>query len=127
MTEITAISLDEIVSAIGPNLVPPSDSMSDGDLMRSMLAMHGVLVLTSIIDVQLLPESERSMVGDLREAATKAHSLAHDLIAKRSTCAVEEFLLQYLDAIETTEYILDMLNQSAAYHFGRMAECKMNG
>jgi hypothetical protein len=135
-THDATISLDEIVSAIGPNLVPPSDSMSDGDLTRSMLAMQGVLVLASFIDVQLcvrplpgwrFPESERPMVSELREAATKAYSLAHDLIAKRSIDAVEEFLLQYTDVIETAEYILQSLNQREAYRFGRMAEWKMTG
>ena len=126
-TDDAGTYLVEIFAAIGPNLIrieqiDESGNIGDGDLTRALMAMEGILVITSVIDIQKL-ESEALMVGDLREAATKVQSLARDLISRRSihADAVEEFLSQYQDVLETTDYILVTLNQRAAYRFGRMA------
>ena len=126
-TDDASTYLVEIFAAIGPNLIrieqiDESGSIGDGDLTRSLMAMEGILVITSVIDIQKL-ESVALMVGDLREAATKVQSLARDLISRRSihADAVEKFLSQYQDVLETTDYILETLNQRAAYRFGLLA------
>lgn len=131
MTEIdNTTPLDEILATIQPNLIPlhqieKSGCATPAELLRAMSAMQGILVLTSVIDVQLLPESERGIVGDLRETAALGHSLAHDLIAKRSPSAMNSFLDAYEDALDSAEYLLNLVNQRMAFRFGRMTECKM--
>jgi hypothetical protein len=126
-TDDASTYLVEIFAAIGPNLIrieqiDESGNIGDGDLTRALMAMAGVLVIADVIDIQKL-ESEALMVRDLRDAATKVQSLARDLIYRRSihADAVEEFLSQYQDVLETTDYILQTLNQRAAYRFGLLA------
>ena len=124
-TDDASTYLVEIFAAIGPNLIrieqiDESGNIGDGDLTRALMAMAGVLVIADVIDIQKL-KSEALMVRDLRDAATKVQSLARDLIYRRSIHAVEEFLSQYQDVLETTDYILQTLNQRAAYRFGLLA------
>jgi hypothetical protein len=126
-TDDASTYLVEIFAAIGPNLIPlekidESGNIGDGDMTRALMAMEAIIVITNVIDAQKL-ESEALMVDDLREAATKVQSLARDLISRRSihADAVEEFLSQYQDVLETTDYILVTLNQRAAYRFGKLA------
>ena len=93
-------------------------------LARAMAATSGIIVLTSVIDVQRLPEILRPMVDDLREATITGLSLARDLIPARSN-GLAKFLSHYVDVIDSTEDVLNSVNQRLAYRFGRMAECKM--
>jgi hypothetical protein len=124
----STITLEEILTNIQANLIPIGqieDAISTPDLLRALSAMQGILVLTSLIDVKLLPESERGVVADLREIAAHGHAAAWDLLSRHTTLARETFLGQYENALDSTEYVLNLINQRLAFRFGRMIECTM--
>jgi hypothetical protein len=127
MKEVRDAAIEEIFLAIHSNLIPIQDidqsgSVTTAELLRGMTIMQYVLVLPTVIDVRPLPESERPMVDDIRVAATNGHSLAKDLILKRTMKGVRAFAEQYLDAMESVDFILDMINQRLAYRFCRMTD-----
>jgi hypothetical protein len=93
-------SPEEILDDIKSNLVAVQqirtpEHVSTPDLLHAISATRGIIVLTSVTDVQVLPEIRRRMVGDLRAAAVRDRCFARDLVKKRrSETALGCFLRQ---------------------------------
>jgi hypothetical protein len=98
------------------------------DILNCMTVMKVVLVLTTVIDVQQLPESERDLPAEIRATAASTHAMADRILNSRADeLRIKLLPFQYLDAVDNTRYLLTMVNQRLAALFESLAvggECR---
>jgi hypothetical protein len=127
--ELTDIRYGHVVGHIIAHLIPLDKkaaccSITTPQLVGVMGALEGILALTTLVDVQSLPEGDHILVDELREQAISGYLLAHDLLTSRSFPKFRAFVDQYDGILDCTTFVLELIDRNLANCFNKVvAEC----
>lgn len=126
MTEVPPqITAEELVLSMESHFVSAEQiedagTITASEILHCMDTMRTILVLTTVVDVQLLPEDERAILEDIRISATHAQLAARRLLKHRAPTCVQRAMEEYLETVETTRYMLTMIDQRLAGMFSTL-------